>query len=437
MQNRRRFIQAAGAAAGAPLILPRHLIGADTANNKLNIVAIGVGGMGLNYVRSCDSQNIVALCDVDDAHAAKAYKAYPNAVRYRDFRKMLEKEAFDAVIVGTPDHWHAIMAMTAMQMGKHIYCAKPLTRTVGEARALTEIAAVTKVATQMSVQYNARAEHRLVAEWIQDGAIGAVRQVEIWSNRPMWPQGLPRPAERPAIPSTLDWDLWQGPAQKRPYHPTYVPFKWRGWWAYGAGALGDMGCHGFDPVYRALKLTVPVSVKGDSTELFDESAPKACTVVYEYPARGDLPPVTLIWRDGGRKPERPPELDPGRNWDKIKAGILYRGEKGAILTTDLGMSPRIIPESRMREYKRPPKTLPRSIGHYEEWIEASKGGASAGAAFAYGGPITEAVLLGNIAVKLPQETLQWDAAAFRFTNSDKANGMIHEPMHNGWSLPRR
>jgi predicted dehydrogenase len=436
MHNRRCFIQTAGVAVGAPLILPRHLIGADGANSKLNIVAIGVGGMGLNYVKSCDSQNIVALCDVDDAHAAKAYKGYPDAKRYRDFRLMFEKEKFDAVIVGTPDHWHAIMAMTAMQMGKHVYCAKPLTRTVGEARALTEMAAKSKVATQMSVQYNAREEHRLVAEWIQDGAIGAVRQVEIWSNRPVWPQGIARPRDTPAVPSTLDWALWQGPAEKRPYHPIYVPFKWRGWWAYGAGALGDMGCHGFDPVYRALKLTVPIWVAGDSTKLFDESAPKACTVVYKYPERGDLPPVTLTWRDGGRKPERPPELDASRNWDKIKAGILYRGEKGAILTTDLGMSPRIIPESRMQEYKRPAKTLSRSIGHYEEWIEAGKGGPAAGAEFAYGGPITEAVLLGNIAVKVPHETLNWDAGKFRFSNSEEANALIHEPMHNGWGLPK-
>ncbi|MDH4240032.1 MAG: Gfo/Idh/MocA family oxidoreductase, partial [Phycisphaerae bacterium] len=311
----RRDFMGGAAAVAAFTIVPRHVLGG--ANNvapsgKLNIAAIGSGGMGGGNINACRGENIVALCDVDDERAKDTYKRFPNAKKWKDFREMLDKQKdIDAVIVATPDHTHAVAAMAAMRRGKHVYVQKPLTRTVFEARTLTEAARKYKVATQMGNQGHSGEGVRLICEWIWDGAIGPVREVNAWTNRPIWPQGIDRPGDTPKVPDTLDWDLWLGPAPNRPYHPAYLPFAWRGWWDFGCGALGDMACHLLDPVFSALKLGYPDSVEACATKVNNETFPLASIVRYEFPARGDMPPVKLNWYDGGMKPPRPAELEPG------------------------------------------------------------------------------------------------------------------------------
>ncbi len=432
--NRRDFIKNSAAAGAIFSIVPRHVLGGNgfkAPGEKLNIAAVGIGGMGKEYIKNMPDENIIALCDVDDAFARPVYKTYPDAKRYRDFREMLSKEKeIDAVVIGTPDHTHATVAMMAIKMGKHVYCAKPLTRTIYECRQLTEAARKAKIATQVSMQFNATEDHRLLAEWIQDGAIGDVHEVHIWSNRPIWPQGLDRPKEIPSVPPTLAWDLFIGPAPYRPYHPAYHPFIWRGWWDFGTGALGDMGCHGFDPIFRALKLGHPTGVHASSTKLFEETAPAASIVHYDFQARGNMPPVQLTWYDGGLMPRRPADLEDNRKMGEDENGTLFIGTKGIIMCGGWGNSPRLIPETKMQAYKRPPKTLERSPGHYQEWISACKGGAPAGCNFDYAGPLTETVLLGNIAIRTGKK-LVWDPINLKITNDEAANRLVREEDEDG------
>jgi predicted dehydrogenase len=374
------------------------------------------------------------LCDVDLEFAKPVFETYPNAKVYQDYREMLDREKdIDAVVIGTPDNTHAIIAMEALKRKKHVYCAKPLTRTIEEARILTTAAKKAGVATQLSTQSDSAEGHRLLAEWIQDGAIGDVSEVHIWSNRPIWPQGLERPKEIPSVPPTLNWGLWIGPSPFRPYHPVYHPFKFRGWFDFGTGALGDMGCHQFNPVVKALKLGHPVSIHASSTQLFEETYPKASMVHYDFPDREGMGPVQLTWYDGNLKPRRPDELEDNREFGEGSGGILVVGHKGKILADAVSQSPRLIPESKMEAYQQPPKTLPRSIGHYEEWIAACKGGDPAGVDFKYGGPLTEMVLLGNLAVRTGKK-LYWDANSKKITNDEEANRLICEPYFNGWQL---
>ncbi len=433
--NRRSLLRQ-GALAGAPLILPRRLIaGGPTppSSETLNLAGVGVGGMGGNYLSNLASQNIVALADVDSKKAAEVFEQYPKASRYEDFRILLEKEKhIDGVVIGTPDHTHAVIALAALELGKHVYCAKPLTRTIAEAREVTRRAKEAKVATQMSIQWNAKESHRLLAEWIADGAIGSVTEVHTWSNRPIWPQGLHRPTETPPVPAHLHWDLWLGPASQRPYHPAYHLFKWRGWWDFGCGALWDMGCHHFDPIFRSLRLTAPTSVRAEASEHFPETAPKAATITYAFPARGDWPPVKLVWHDGGHEPARPPELEEGRKMSDSFGGTLYIGSRGKILTGGLADSVRLIPEEKMKAYQRPNTSLKRSPGHYQEFIDACKGGDPAGAEFGYGGALTEAVLLGNVALRRPGITLEWDAAQMQISNDTAANTYLKPSSRKGW-----
>jgi len=435
--KRRKFIKNITLAGSSLVYIPSNILGTNgrpSANNRLNIAGIGIGGMGKEYLKNVPDENIIALCDVDEDYAAKAYALFPKARRYQDFRVMLEKEKdIDAVMIGTPDHSHAIVTMLALQMKKHIYCAKPLTRTVAETRKLTETAQNSDVATQVSIQRNASEDHRLLAEWIWAGAIGPVRDVHIWSNRPIWPQGLERPESQPAIPPTLNWDLWLGPAPNRPYHPAYLPFKWRGWWDFGSGALGDMGCHAMDPVFRALKLGHPVSVQASSTKLYPETAPLASIVYFDFPARADMPGVRVTWYDGGLTPPRPAELESGRQMGDGFGGIIFYGDDGILMCGGIGESPRLIPESRMKAFQMPAKSIARSAGHYLEWTEACKGGKPAGCNFNYAGPLTEVVLLGNIAIR-SQEKLIWDAKNMRISNHEAANQYIQEPYHHGWTL---
>ena len=436
--SRRDFMGGVAAATAAFTIVPRHVLGGSghkPPSEKLNIAGIGVGGRGNGLVKSVASENIVALCDVDDKYAAKTFELYPQAKKYRDFRKMLdEQKDIDAVVIATPDHLHAAVSMWAIKMGKHVYCEKPLTHTIYEARKLTEAAREHKVATQMGNNGQASEETRLVCEFIWAGAIGTVREVHGWCNRRITARGIARPTETPPVPSTLDWDLWLGPAPYRPYHPAYAPFSWRGWWDFGTGVLGDIGCHQFDAIFRALKLgqRKSVIVEASSTtmecppEVNAETAPLASIVHFEFPADDNGPAVELIWYDGGLMPKRPKELA-----DDAKIGggdgIIYIGDKGKMLNH------RLIPESRMQEYGRPPKVLPRSIGHYEEWIAACKGGEPAGSNFDIAGPLAEVVLLGNIAIRTGQK-LCWDGPNMKVTNIPDANKYIHTEYRQGWTL---
>lgn len=462
--SRREFMGGA-AAVMAFTIVPRHILGGaghTPPSEKLDVAAVGIGGMGrynINNVAGLrfdenqkpdyehmDGENIVALCDVDDEYAAETFKLYPKARKYRDYRKMLEEQKdIDAVVIATPDHTHAVIAMAAMQMGKHVYCQKPLTHSVYEARKLTEAAREYKVATQMGNQGHSGEGIRLICEWIWDGAIGPVREVHCWTDRPVWPQGIDRPKDMPPVPATLDWDLWLGPASYRPYNPCYTPFSWRAWKDFGTGALGDMACHIMDPAFWSLKLGYPSSVEAcHSDEVREmwtkvdnkETYPRASIVRYKFGARGDMPPVELIWYDGGMLPSRPEELEEGR--ELPSGGSMFVGDKGKIMCEGNGVSPRLIPEDRMKEYNCPPKTIPRIDGgvesHEKNWVAACKGGEPACSNFDYAGPLSETVLLGNLAVLNPGKILNWDGQNMKVTNVQEANEYVCRQYREGWTL---
>ena len=434
--SRRNFVQSAAAVAGFTIV-PRYVLGGARIvppSEKLNIAGIGFGGRGEGDLDEVGSENIVALCDVDKNYAGRVFKKYPDAKAYTDFRQMLEKDKnIDAVVIATPDHTHAVITMMAIKMGKHVYCEKPLTHSIYEARMVTQAAREAKVATQMGNQGQATEEHRLLCELIWDGAIGKVREVHSWCNRPISQRGIERPKEEPPVPETLNWDLWLGPAPERPYHPFYHPFSWRGWWDFGTGVLGDIGCHQLSPVFKALKLGYPTSVEASCSGVNSETAPLASIIRYEFPARGDLPPVSLTWYDGGLMPARPPEFEDGRRFGEADDN-LFVGEKGKIL------GHRLIPESKMQEYKKPPETLPRSPGHHKEWINACKGGEPAGSNFNVAGPLAEVVLLGNIAVRLSQKLyetgvkLYYDGPNMKITNLPEASQYIKSEYRQGWTL---
>jgi len=436
--SRRDFMGSAAAVVAAFTIVPRRVLGGSgnkPPSEKLNIAGIGAGGMGASNINACSDsgENIVALCDVDDERAKDTFNRYPKARKWKDFRKMLdEQKDIDAVIVATPDHTHAVAAMAAMRRGKHVYVQKPMTHTVYEARMLTEAARKYKVATQMGNQGHSGEGVRLICEWIWDGAIGPVREVQAWTNRPIWPQGIDRPSDTPPVPPTLDWDLWVGPSPMRPYNSCYLPFAWRGWWDFGCGALGDMACHLLDPVFSALKLKYPISVESCATKVNNETFPLASIVRYEFPARGDMPPVKLHWYDGGMKPPRPDELERGRQM----TSVIFIGDKGKLMCGEYGDNPRLIPETKMKEYKRPPETLPRIEGghHEQNWIRACKGGEPACSNFDYSGPFTEAVVMGNLAIHRLGAKLLWDGENMKVTNDEEANKYVKQPCREGWSL---
>jgi predicted dehydrogenase len=449
----RRSFLAAGMAA--PLIIPRHVFGGTdkkrAPSDTLNIAAVGIGGVGGSYIQGCESENIAVLVDVDDHLAAPVFERYPKATRYRDYRIMLEKEkGIDAVIVGTPDHSHATVAMAAIKNGKHVYVAKPMTRTIYEARALTKAAQDAGVATQMSVQSCASDDSCKTAEWLAAGAVGAVREVHVWTDRPVWPQGVQRPAETPAVPDHLDWNLWLGPAENRPFHPCYHPFNFRGWFDFGTGALGDMACHSLHAFFKVLQLDKPASVSAGISrariwappETADpqwtrsiavshpETFPFSSIVLWDYPNRGELPPLRMYWYDGGLRPPVPDGID-------VRAairedGVIFVGDKGALLTGFVG-GPMALSKERKATFTEPAPTLPRSIGHYIEWIEACKGGKPANCHFEFGSVVTEVALLGVIAQRTGKY-LEWDAEDMRFTNDQDANVLINPPRREGWSI---
>lgn len=448
--TRREFIGKTSAAAAGLMIVPRHVLGGrgfQAPSDTLNIGCVGAWGKGASDIVSVSTENIVGLCDADDESMAKFLKneqhtpeqqaKYEESRKYRDFRQMLDKEkSLDAVVVSTPDHTHAVIAMMAIKMGKHVFVQKPLTHTVKEARLLAQEAKKAGVVTQMGNQGHAGEGARLVCEWIWDGAIGPVEEVHVWTNRPIWPQGIEAPKEIPSVPPTLDWDLWLGPAPWRPYHPAYHPFVWRGWWDFGTGALGDMGAHLLDQPFWALDLGHPKTIQASSTKFTKDSYPLAEIVTYQFPARGKLPPVRLVWYDGGLLPPRPKELPDGRMMGDEGGGCLFIGKKGILMCGTYGENPRLIPEDLMRSYKRPDKTIPRSPGIHEEWIAAIKAGKKSTTDFEYSGKLTEVMLLGNIAVRMQaaKTVLEWDPEKMEFPNLPEANPFIHKEYRAGWFL---
>jgi predicted dehydrogenase len=422
----------ASAAGAVFTIIPRHVLGGagyTAPSDKLNIAAIGIGGQGSGDLGLLTSENIVALCDVDDNHAGKTFDLYPNAKKYRDYRVMLEKQKdIDAVLIATPDHSHAMITMAAIKAGKHVYCEKPLTHTIYEAREITKAAREHKVVSQMGIQLHALECIKLVVEMIQSGTIGTVRQVHLWSGK--CSGNVKRPTEKMPVPATLDWDLWLGPAPYRDYHSDYVPYKWRNWLDFGTGTMGDMGCHIFDPAVWALDLKAPVSVETHCSESNQDSYPISRMVHYEFAARGKLPEVSLTWYDGEYKPFLPKELELGRKLPE--QGGIYVGDKGTILATHMAGA-RLIPESKMKDFQKPEPLLPRGLDHYQDWIQGCKGGSRPLADFSYSGPLTEMVLLGNVAMRAGQR-IYWDSDNLKVTNMPEANEYLHHAYRSGWSL---
>jgi predicted dehydrogenase len=352
---------------------------------------------------------------------------------YRDFRELLEKESdVDAVVVGTTDNLHAAVAVAAMKKGKHVYCQKPMTHTIYEARRMAEVAREKGVATQVAVQNASSEDTRRISEWIVGGAIGPVRQVHNWSSRPFWAQGLDRPTEAQSVPDGLDWDLWLGPAPERPFHHVYLPFIWRGWYDFGSGALGDMGCYSFDTIFRALKLGPPTSVEASCTDRYAETFPHASIIHFDFPSRGDMAPVRLTWYDGGLKPHRPDGL--GEDQKMADEGLLFVGDRGSILCGFSGRGPRLLPEAKKQEDKRPARTQQRSPANLREWLDACKGGKARPAAnFEFEGGVTEALLLGNVALRTGQKLI-WDSTNLKVVNVAEAEQYIRPERRKDWSL---
>jgi len=448
--TRREFLGSTATAAAGLMIVPRHVLGGrgvQAPSDTLNIGCVGVGGKGTSDIWAVSTENIVALADADDTQIDGFLKnehtkpelqpKYEKAKKYRDFRQMLDKEKdIDAITVSTPDHTHAVIAMMAVKMKKHVFVQKPLTHTIMEARLLAQEAKKQNIVSQMGNQGHSKEGARLICEWIWDGAIGNVTEVHVWTNRPIWPQAIDAPKEIPSVPPTLDWDVWLGPAPWRPYHPAYLPFVWRGWWDYGTGAIGDMGAHLIDQPFWALKLGYPTTVQASSTKYTKDSYPLAEIITYQFPARGKMPPVKMVWYDGGLMPPRPAAIEDGRLMGDDGGGVLFVGDKGMLMCSTYGENPRLLPEKLMQDYKRPDKTIPRSPGITEEWIAAIKAGKKSTTDFDYSGLLTEAMLLGNVALRMKDQktALQWDGVKMQVTNLPEANKYIHKEYRQGWSL---
>ncbi|HTL29553.1 MAG TPA: Gfo/Idh/MocA family oxidoreductase [Tepidisphaeraceae bacterium] len=430
-------------------------------SEKLNVACIGVrgqGGANLGRISSFPDVNIVALCDVDTSRLVEALGDHQGARAYTDFRKLLDNSKdIDAVVVSTPDNTHAVIAMPTMQLGKHVYCEKPLTHDIWEARQMTEQARKYKVATQMGNHGHSSDGLREQVEWIRAGVIGPVKEVHVWTNRPIWPQGLERPKEEQKVPGNIKWDLWLGPAPERPYNDVYLPFKWRGWWDFGTGALGDMACHIMDPAYWALNLGQPVAIEATSEGGTLESPPKWSIIRYDFPARGELPACRMTWYDGNKLPDivrdaRKAAEDAAatqptddakkatrgkKNPFEADGGLIFIGEKGTMLAP-YQKSPLLLKSPS--DFKPPAPTLPRGEAnqdsphrHHREFVNACKGGPAALSNFDYAGPLTETVLLGNLAVRTDKR-VEWDASSMKSTNVPEANQYVKREYRKGWSL---
>lgn len=431
--SRKNFLGKAALAAGGMMVVPRHVLGGSgyqAPSDTLNIACVGVGGMGASNTKSLADigENIYALCDVDEEYAAETLYNYPKAKRYVDFREMLDKEKeIDAVMIATPDNTHAAIAIKAMEMGKHVFVQKPLTRTIYEARRMAEVAKETGVVTQMGNQgHNFEGTIKAV-EWIKQGAIGEVTKVDCWTNRPrgFWPQGadIQKSDEIPVVPYTMHWDLWIGPSRYRPYHPDIAPFAWRGRWDFGAGALGDMGAHIMDQPYWALDLDMPEQVHASSTPFNDESFPLGSIVNYEFPAKGNRKAVKLTWYDGGMLPPRPDELEDGKPMGSWGGGMIFHGSEGKLMADVYGNNPRFIPESDLQKIGEPKKMIERPAEIHQEWVDAAKGKGKTSSHFEYAAKLTETMLLGNMAIKFSDKNikLQWDAKKMKVPNLEEAN----------------
>jgi predicted dehydrogenase len=462
--TRRQFV-ATSAAAAAFMVVPRHVLGGARfvpPSEKVNIAIIGAGGQGLTNARALfneEDAQIIAICDVADKTDLRGFyygcyagrkpvktaieehysKKTPNyrCAEYEDFRVMLEKEKeIDAILCATPDHAHAVVSITAMKMGKHVYCEKPLAHNVWEVRQVAKVAKETGVATQMGNHGHSGEGPRQTCEWIWDGAIGSVREVHAWSDTGKWAKEPGRPKDTPPVPEGLNWDLWLGPRENRPYHPAYAPYNWRGWWAFGTGAIGDMACHNMDPAVWALKLEHPVSVEATATGVDSETTSLGGICNYQFGPRGDMPPLKLTWYDGGLRPATPEGLDPDDPKQRLGDGgngIVFIGEKGIITCAGWAGMPRLLPLSLHSEYKRPEKTLPRSKGHHADWVAACKGGKPASGNFEYSARLTEIVLLGNVALRT-RKKLVWDGPNMKATNAPVADQFIKEQYRQGWEI---
>ena len=444
MKNRRRFLKQILATGVVPMIVPRHVIagsGQTPPSEKLRTAHVGVGGQGggnLGEIGQFPEVQVVALCDVDTRNLDGAAAKYPGAGKFRDWRRMLEKEKeFDAVVVSTPDHHHAPIALSAMQLGKHAYVEKPLAHTIEEARKMRDMAKKMNVVTQMGNNGHAGEGLRLWKEIYDQGTLGKVQEVHVWSDRPgtFWnTQGIERPKDTPPVPATLDWDLWIGPAPMRPFHTAYHQVAWRGWWDFGCGALGDMAVHNADPAFYALELGQPDWVDATTSPSNNDSYPAWSLVTWHFPAKGSRPEVTMKWYDGGKVPEGLKFFEEGR---KISDnGCAFVGEKCGLMGGSHASPPRLIPDSLMKDFKRPEAVIPRSPGHRIEWVRAALAGKpeDAKSGFWYSAPFTEALLVGMLAVRF-QKRIEWDAEKQQAKNCPEAELIIRKAYREGWKLP--
>lgn len=438
--SRRNFIGTTAAAVAGVSIIPSHAVaglGHIPPSDKLNIAGIGIGGKGKANLKNMPGQNIVALCDVDWNYSDKVFKTYPKAKKYKDFRKMFDKQKdIDAVVIATPDHTHALAAAATMELGKHCYCQKPLTHSVWESRHLTKLAKKTGVVTQMGNEGHSRDTVYEVAEVVQSGCLGVIKEAHVWTNRPIWRQGMPKPLKEVAVPKTMDWDLFIGPAKMRPYNPEYHPWIWRGWWDYGTGALGDMGCHLLDVPNFALQLGSPKAFQASSSLVNTESAPVAAKVSYLFPARKNLPycsfpELELTWYDGGFMPARPFDLpldapmDPG-------GGFMFIGSKATLIAKDYGGNwkvykngEEVTPKTKVSIDRIPDDPL--GGGRHEmHFVNCCKNGGKPASSFEYAGPFNELVVMGNLAVRMQslQKTFLWDGDNMKVTNISPSEELV-------------
>lgn len=424
--SRRRFLQVSAAAGAGLVVAPRAFARRISPNEKLNVAMVGTAHQARFSIDNVKGENIVAVCDIDDNYLAAAVKDFPSAKPYNDFRKMLDRKDIDAVVVATPDHMHAPATLAALQSGRHVYCEKPLTHTVEEARKVAEAAKRFKRATQMGTQIHATDNYRRVVEVIKSGAIGPVNEVHVWVGK-VW-SGEGRPTTTPPIPPNIHWDLWLGVAPERPYHPVYLPANWRGWWDFGGGTLADMACHYMDLPFWALDLRHPTAVEATGSPYSSETTATWTTVRYDFPARGDSKPaVQLTWYDGGKRPKHFAE---GKlpSWGD---GVLFVGAKGMMLA-DYGRYV-LLPEKEFAGFQPPAKSIPDSIGHHAEWIKACKTGSPTTCNFDYSGALTESVLLGAAAYRVGKR-LEWDATALRAPNCPESDVYLRKSYRKGWEI---
>lgn len=443
--SRREFLGAAakaGAAASLPVVVPRRVLGGagyQAPSDTVNVAGIGVGGVGGGNIGAvADTENIVALADIDHDLASDTFEAHPDAATYFDYRRMFDEmgSEIDAVVIATPDHTHAKITADAMQRGLHVYTQKPLTWSVAEARRLRQLAAETDVVTQMGNQGHSRDEARLVNEYIRSGAIGTVDTVHVWTNRPVWQQGMDMPKTVHRAPDQLRWDLFLGPASDEPYHEDFHPFSWRGWVEWGTGALGDMGAHLIDHAYWALQLGAPETVQTRSTPFNRVSWPQATTTYYRFPARGENPPVEMTWYDGGLQPRRPNAL-PDDEELPDGGGVLYVGDEGSLLHETLAGNPQILPPEKAEELDKPPRRFERVLNenHTLNWIRAIRGQTEASCPFEYAAPLTETMLLGTVSLRANQRKLRWDGETGTVTNVEDANRYLaRQNPREPWAL---